>query len=160
MKHFASFIALMVISITAMAQVGGISYTPYVPRSESYSTPYTNSHPDPFPIPYVYESQPSQSQPQSKPQRPTTSLTAYSVGVYGTLHSTQIRVVEQSPTSAYSVDMVVVAKYVTGGATGGYWQELPTDPTVYKCSHYSSDPLEKRFMYKAMIGSGYVYFYY
>ena len=131
-------ISLLVLSfgINAMAQVGGIEYNPYTR---------------------------GQSQTNSRPQVSTRSVTAYQLDYYGNLSSMQIRVsVMNSSQSAYALssgpEMRVVAVYSRGGYTGGRWQELPTKPMVYQCSYYSQDPMEQRFMYKASIGTGYVYF--
>lgn len=121
---------------TAMAQVGGIEYTPYTP---------------------------GQSQMNSRPQVQTQSVTAYQLDYYGNLSSVQIRVaVMNSSQSSHALssgpEMRVVAIYSRTGLAGGRWQELPTKPMVYQCSYYSQDPMEQRFMYKASIGAGYVYF--
>ena len=131
-------ISLLVISfgINALAQVGGIEYSPYTP---------------------------GQSQMDSRSQVQTQSVTAYQLDYYGYLSSVQIRVsVVRSSQSSYAIgtqpEMRVVAVYSRTGLAGGRWQELPTKPMVYQCSYYSQDPMEQRFMYKASIGVGYVYF--
>ena len=136
MKRILLLMFSIAFAATAMAQVGGIEYTPYTP---------------------------GQSQMNSRSQVQTQSVTAYQLDYYGNLSSVQIRVsVVRSSQSSYTLgtqaEMRVVAIYSRTGLAGGRWQELPTKPMVFQCSYYSQDPMEQRFMYKASIGAGYVYF--
>jgi len=136
MKKIVITLLVLCFGINAMAQVGGIEYTPYTP---------------------------GQSQMNSRSQAQTYSVTAYQLDYYGNLSSMQIRVaVYSSAQSSYALgsqpEMRVVSRYSRTGLSGGGWQELPTKPRVYQCSAYSQDPMEQRFMYKAYIGSDYVYF--
>ncbi len=135
MKRLFTLMALM-LSLSAFAQVGGIEFTPYTS---------------------------GQSQMNSRPQVQTQSVTAYQLDYYGNLSSMQIRVaLMNSSQSSYALgsqpEMRVIARYSRTGLSGGRWYELPTMPRVYQCSYYSQDPMEQRFMYKAYIGSNYVYF--
>ena len=136
MKKIILSLLVLFLGINALAQVGGIEYTPYTP---------------------------GQSQMNTRPQVSTQSVTAYCLDYYGNLSSMQIRVaVMNSSQSAYALgsqpEMRVVAVYSRTGLTGGRWQELPTKPMVYQCSYYTQDPMEQRFMYKAYVGADYVYF--
>ena len=136
MKKLIISLLVLLFGINAMAQVGGIGYTPYTP---------------------------GQSQTNTRSQAQVYSVTAYQLDYYGNLSSVQIRVaVMNSSQSSYALssgpEMRVVAIYSRTGLAGGRWQELPTKPMVYQCSYYSQDPMEQRFMYKASIGVGYVYF--
>lgn len=135
MKRIMILLAMM-LSTSAFAQVGGIEFTPYTS---------------------------GQSQMNTRPQAQTYSVTAYQLDYYGNLSSMQIRVaVMSSSQSTYALgsqpEMRVIARYSRTGYSGGRWYELPTKPMVYQCSAYSQDPMEQRFMYKAYIGSDYVYF--
>ena len=135
MKRIIILLAMM-LSTSAFAQVGGIEFTPYTS---------------------------GQSQMNSRSQAQTYSVTAYQLDYYGNLSSMQIRVaVMSSAQSSYALgsqpEMRVIARYSRTGLSGGRWYELPTMPRVYQCSYYSQDPMEQRFMYKAYIGSNYVYF--
>lgn len=135
MKRIMILLAMM-LSTSAFAQVGGIEFTPYTS---------------------------GQSQMNTRSQVQTYSVTAYQLDYYGNLSSMQIRVAVYSSTqSTYALgsqpEMRVVSRYSRTGLSGGGWQELPTKPRVYQCSAYSQDPMEQRFMYKAYIGSNYVYF--
>ena len=135
MKRIMILLAMM-LSTSAFAQVGGIEFTPYTS---------------------------GQSQMNTRSQVQTYSVTAYQLDYYGNLSSMQIRVaVMSSSQSTYALgsqpEMRVVSRYSRTGLSGGGWQELPTKPRVYQCSAYSQDPMEQRFMYKAYIGSDYVYF--
>ena len=135
MKRIIILLAMM-LSTSAFAQVGGIEFTPYTS---------------------------GQSQMNSRSQAQTYSVTAYQLDYYGNLSSMQIRVaVYSSAQSSYALgsqpEMRVVARYSMTGFSGGGWQELATKPRVYQCSYYSQDPMEQRFMYKAYVGSNYVYF--
>ena len=136
MKRILLLMFSIAFAATAMAQVGGIGYTPYTP---------------------------GQSQTNTRSQAQAYSVTAYQLDYYGNLSSVQIRVaVMNSSQSSYALssgpEMRVVAIYSRTGLAGGRWQELPTKPMVYQCSYYSQDPMEQRYMYKASIGAGYVYF--
>lgn len=135
MKRIMILLAMM-LSTSAFAQVGGIEFTPYTS---------------------------GQSQMNTRSQVQTYSVTAYQLDYYGNLSSMQIRVAVYSSTqSTYALgsqpEMRVIARYSRTGYSGGRWYELPTKPMVYQCGAYSQDPMEQRFMYKAYIGSDYVYF--
>lgn len=136
MKKNVITLLVLCFGINAMAQVGGIEFTPYTS---------------------------GQSQMNTRPQAQTYSVTAYQLDYYGNLSSMQIRVAVYSSTqSTYALgsqpEMRVIARYSRTGYSGGRWYELPTKPMVYQCGAYSQDPMEQRFMYKAYIGSDYVYF--
>lgn len=136
MKKIVITLLVLCFGINAMAQVGGIEFTPYTS---------------------------GQSQMNTRPQAQTYSVTAYQLDYYGNLSSMQIRVAVYSSTqSTYALgsqpEMRVIARYSRTGYSGGRWYELPTKPMVYQCGAYSQDPMEQRFMYKAYIGSNYVYF--
>lgn len=137
-KILLTILAIMLFGAYANAQVGGVQFNAYMG---------------------------SQNQMNTMPQTQTQaySVTAYSADAYGNVQSMQIRVaVISSPQSMYALgsqsEMRVIARYSRTGLSGAYWQELPTQPRVYQCSPYSQDPLEMRFMYKAQVGSSYVYF--
>lgn len=132
-------LSLIVNSIVSLAQVGGIVYNPYIPGQNRSNN---NS--------------PSQSVQ-------AFSVTAYQFDAYGNIQSMQLKVaVENQDTPTYALstqpNMYVIARYVRTGYAGAYWAELPTRPIVYQCNEYSNDALEQRFMYKARVGVGYVYF--
>lgn len=136
MKRILLLMLSIAFAATAMAQVGGIEYTPYTP---------------------------GQSQTNTRSLAQVYSVTAYQLDYYGNLSSVQIRVaVMNSSQSSYALssgpEMRVVAIYSRTGLAGGRWQELPTKPMVYQCSYYTQDPMEQRFMYKARVGADYVYF--
>lgn len=125
--------------MSAMAQVGGVQFNAYISGGQNQMN----------------------TMPQSQTQ--AFSVTAYSADAYGNLQSMQIRVaVISSPATSYALgsqdEMRVIAKYVRNGYAGATWQELPTMPRVYQCSPYSQNPMELRYMYKAQVGTQYVYF--
>lgn len=121
-----------------MAQVGGVQFNAYIGGQSQMNT-------------------------MPQPQTQAYSVTAYSADAYGNLQSMQIRVaILSSPATSYALgsqeEMRVIARYVRNGYAGAYWQEIPTQPRVYQCSPYSQNPLEMRYMYKAQVGTTYVYF--
>ena len=137
-KSLLTILAIMLFGAYANAQVGGVQFNAYMG---------------------------SQNQMNTMPQTQTQaySVTAYSADAYGNVQSMQIRVaVISTPSSMYALggqdEMRVIARYVRNGYAGAAWQEIPTQPRVYQCSPYTNNPLELRFMYKAQVGSNYVYF--
>ena len=138
MKRLLLLLLSSIICATAFAQVGGVQFSAYIGGQNQTNTM-------------------SQSQTQAY------SVTAYSADAYGNLQSMQLRVaVTSSPATTYALggqnEMRVIARYVRNGYAGAVWQELPTQPRVYQCSPYSNNPLELRYMYKAQVGTSYVYF--
>lgn len=138
-KSFILILFFIVNSIVSLAQVGGVVYNPYIPGQNRSN---------------------NNSQSQSVQ---AYSVTAYQVDAYGYLQSMQLKVaIENQNTSTYALstqpNMYVIAQYVRTGYAGAYWAELPTRPIVYQCNAYSNDAMEQRFMYKARVGVGYVYF--
>lgn len=86
-----------------------------------------------------------------------TSVTAYSLDYNGVVIRLRIRV--KVITSQYSEKLQVTEVYTVSSMNGSYWTKLGTPATVYKCSPYSSNPLEQELMYKVSIpGKGYYYF--
>lgn len=138
MKHIILLLLSLSLGMSAMAQVGGVQFNAYTGGQNQMNT-----------------------MPQTQTQ--AYSVTAYTADAYGNLQSMQLRVaLISSPSSMYALgsqdEMRVVARYVRNGYAGATWQELPTQPRVYQCSPYSNNPLELRYMYKAQVGSTYVYF--
>ncbi len=139
MKRFILLFLSLSLGVSAMAQVGGVQFNAYISGGQNQMN----------------------TMPQSQTQ--AFSVTAYSADAYGNLQSMQIRVaVISSPATSYALgsqdEMRVIAKYVRNGYAGATWQELPTMPRVYQCSAYSQNPMELRYMYKAQVGTQYVYF--
>lgn len=85
------------------------------------------------------------------------SVTAYSLNYDGVVIRLRIKV--KITTSQYSEKIQVTEFYNVSTMNGSYWTKLGSPATAYKCSPYSSNPLEQELMYKVSIpGKGYYYF--
>ncbi|MBO7604723.1 MAG: hypothetical protein J6S97_09965 [Bacteroidales bacterium] len=152
MKRLLILFAMM-LSTSALAQVGGVEFTPYIPRQ---SQPQNQPQLDPWinDTPYILRQSPS----NAKSNLETQNVSAFKVDVWGNYVTMRIRVeIGPSSQSAYSsnTNMRVVARY---SRQTGTWDPIATKPIVYKCSYSSAEPMEQRFMYKAYVGTEYVYF--
>ena len=139
MKNTLIIVASILLFITAIpskAQVGGISYTPY-----TYG----------------------QKRVEEKPTQ-TQSVTAYTVDSFGNLSKIRLKIgffetrspYYSSTPSPITYTEVRVVAYYSGGLTG--WQSISPLPKVEKCMQYSNNRMEQSFMYKAWVGTDYVYF--
>lgn len=89
-------------------------------------------------------------------QSQTVRTTAYYIDYSNDICKLPIKVEIQ--TKYNQTYFYVVECYYNDGVQG-YWCKIPMRPKVSECMPaYSENPLEKRFMYKALLNCGWCYF--
>lgn len=86
----------------------------------------------------------------------TVRTTAYYVDYSNDVCKLPIKVEIQTK---YNQTYIYVVEYYQNNGNQGHWYKIPMRPKVSECMPaYSQNPLEKRFMYKALLNCGWCYF--
>ena len=145
MKTLLSFLAVMLIAISAEAQAPFTYYQPTQPSKSNNSGSYQRPSTNPF---TYYEPLPDPSsnyRPAPRPQSKTYNLTGYYNDANG-WHTTPIKV-------TVTEDRAVLSSY----KYGRYW--LSNSCAVSEVDYYDADVVKENFNYKAKtLQLGVVYF--